>query len=166
MQYTTLGRTNLKVSRIGFGAWGIGGGAPILHWEGMWKARDEVSQRSLIKSDKGRINFFDTALEYGNGHSEKLIAHVLGDKKDIIIATKIPPLDGHWPARNRNINKVFPKEWIIKKARESYKNLGRRTIDILQLHVWLDDWYDSKTWREAFKELKRGPIQIFWHIHK
>lgn len=163
MQYTTLGKTGLRVSRIGFGGWEIGGGAPVLRWKDMWKADDRLSKLSLMEAYENGINFFDTALAYEDGHSERLIAEVLKDK-DIIIATKVPPLDGHWPARNKDINKVFPKDYIIEKAKESYKNLGERTIDLLQLHVWLDGWFDSNTWREAFGVLQRGGIAKFFGV--
>lgn len=161
MQYTTLGKTGLKVSRIGFGGWGIGGGAPVLRWKDMWRADDKSSKQSLLNAYNNGVNFFDTALIYGDGHSEKLIANVLGDK-EIIVATKVPPMDWHWPARNKDIEEVFPKEWIIEKAKESYKNLGNRTIDILFLHTWLDEWIKSTDWRDAFRILKKeGTAKYF-----
>lgn len=159
MKYTTLGKTRLKISRIGFGAWGIGGGAPVLRWADMWKADNKLSKVSLLKAFENGINFYDTALGYGDGHSERLIRDTLGDE-EIIIATKIPPLDGHWPAQNNDINQVFPKEYIIAKAKESYKNLGRK-IDLLQLHVWKDEWFKSSVWREALNKLKKEGITKF-----
>lgn len=163
MHYTTLGKTGLKISRIGFGAWGIGGGAPILRWKDMWKADDKLSEQSLLNAYEAGVNFFDTALAYGDGHSEKLIAETLTGK-DIIVATKIPPLDGHWPARNTDISQVFPKDYIIDKAKESYRNLGGKTIDLLQLHVWLDDWLDSNAWREAFFQLKKAGVARYFGV--
>ncbi len=163
MIYTTLGKTNLKISKIGFGAWGIGGGASNLSWKYMWKADDAISKISLMKAFENGINFYDTALEYGEGHSEKLIRSVL-DGKSVVIATKVPPKDGHWPARDGDINNVFPKEYIIQKAKESYRNLGNRTIDILQLHVWLDNWFDSDEWRDAFQILKDEKIARFFGV--
>jgi len=163
MQYTTLGKTNLKISRIGFGAWGIGGGAPIHTWQDMWKANDIRSKKSLLKAYDSGINFYDTALTYANGHSERLIANTL-NRENIIVATKVPPLDGHWPAQNKDINKVFPKEYIIEKARTSFKNLGGKPIDILQLHVWLDEWFDSNVWREAFAVLRKEGVAKFFGV--
>jgi len=160
MEYAILGKTNLRISRIGFGGWGIGGGAPVLKWKDMWKADDKLSKQSLLNAYKNEINFFDTALEYANGHSERLIADTLSGK-DIIVATKVPPLDGHWPAKNKDINQVFPTDYIIKKAKESYENLGKKTIDLLQLHVWMDDWFESKNWRKAFAILKKEGIIKF-----
>lgn len=163
MQYTTLGKTGFKISRIGFGTWGIGGGAPVLRWADMWKADDKLSKKSLLKAYEAGVNFFDTALVYADGHSERLIADTLKGK-EIVVATKVPPKDWHWPARNKNITEVFPKDWILEKARESYKNLGNRTVDLLLLHVWLDDWFDSNVWREAFRQLKKEGIARFFGI--
>jgi len=160
MEYTILGKTNLRISRIGFGGWGIGGGAPVLRWKDMWKADDKLSKQSLSKAYENSINFFDTALIYSDGHSERLINETLYDK-NIIVATKVPPLDNHWPAKNKDINQVFPTDYIIKKARESYENLGKKTIDLLQLHVWRDEWFESKNWREAFVTLKKEGIIKF-----
>lgn len=163
MQYYTLGKTNLKISRIGFGGWGIGGGAPVLRWTDMWKADDKLSRKSLLTAYEQGVNFYDTALAYADGHSERLIAETLKGK-EIIVATKVPPKDWHWPARNKDINAVFPKDWILDKARESFKNLGNKIIDLLQLHVWSDYWYDSNVWREAFAQLKKEGIAKYFCI--
>jgi aryl-alcohol dehydrogenase-like predicted oxidoreductase len=64
MNYRTLGKTGLSVSEIGYGAWGIGKGA----WVG---ASDEESLKALHKAIDLGLNFIDTALAYGEGHSEK-----------------------------------------------------------------------------------------------
>jgi aryl-alcohol dehydrogenase-like predicted oxidoreductase len=157
MDYTILGKTGLRISRIGFGGWGIGGGAPLLRWSDMWKADDTASRKSISLAYDLGINFFDTALAYADGHSERLIAETLRGK-DYVIATKVPPMDRHWPARNTDINAVFPEDWILAKARESFGNLGNRTIDLLQLHVWRDEWLDSPVWRRAFERLKKQGI--------
>ena len=74
MNYRVLGRTNFKVSEIGFGAWGIG----AAQWIG---AEDQVSLKALKAARDAGINFFDTALAYGNGHSERLIAQAFGDER-------------------------------------------------------------------------------------
>ncbi|MBI3366165.1 aldo/keto reductase [Candidatus Roizmanbacteria bacterium] len=156
MKYTTLGKTKLRVSRIGFGGWGIGG-------KDMWEINEEQSKQSLLKAYQNGINFFDTALYYGNGYGEKIMGQTLKDKH-IIIATKVPPFDDQWPTINKDIDKVFPKDYIVEKAKESFKNLGNRTIDLLQLHVWLDDWFESNSWREAFTILKKEKIARFFGV--
>src|SRR5579859_5374244 len=93
MYYRTLGRTGLQVSEIGYGAWGISGSG----WTG---AQDQESLQALQRAIDLGANFIDTALGYGEGHSERLIGQVLGRNLDkrIIVATKIPPKNGRWPA--------------------------------------------------------------------
>ena len=90
MQYRKLGRTNLEVSEIGFGAWAIGGG---------WGPQSEKdSLDALHKAIDLGVNFIDTAAGYGNGKSERIIGQVLKERKEeIIVATKTPPVDGKWP---------------------------------------------------------------------
>jgi aryl-alcohol dehydrogenase-like predicted oxidoreductase len=155
MKYTTLGKTGLQISRIGFGAWGIG--------QDLWQADDTVSKQSLLDAYANGVTFFDTALAYANGHSERLIAEALTGK-NIVVATKVPPLNFQWPAKDPDISHTFPKEYIIEKARESYANLGKRTIDVLQLHVWLDDWFESNEWRDAFAVLRKEGIVKFFGV--
>lgn len=164
MEYTTFGKTGLRISKLGFGGWGIGGGAPVLRWADMWKADDEESKKSLKRALELGINFFDTAYVYADGHSERLIGEVFKDK-DVIIATKIPPKNMHWPVQKGiDIKEVFPKDYIIEMAYKSFENFGKRTIDLLQLHVWTDTWVDVPDWQEAFKELKDKKIANFFGV--
>src|SRR5213596_3972919 len=93
MKSRPLGDTEYRVSEIGFGAWGIGGE--------MWRGVDDSEGRKALREavEQG-ITFFDTALAYGAGHSERLIGEVL--KEEIrsgraIVATKIPPRNQQWP---------------------------------------------------------------------
>ena len=62
MNYRTLGRTGLRVSEVGYGAWGIG----AKQWIG---ASDEESRLALDRAIDLGLNFIDTALAYGDGHS-------------------------------------------------------------------------------------------------
>lgn len=66
MNYRKLGKTNLTVSEIGFGTWGIGGNAYGL-------VDDDESKKALKVALESGINFYDTADLYGNGHSEELL---------------------------------------------------------------------------------------------
>ena len=93
MRYRQLGRTGITVSEIGFGAWGIGGA--------MWQGSDDERSLSALSAalDAG-CTFIDTALAYGNGHSERLIARVLATRTEpVAVASKIPPKNQIWPAR-------------------------------------------------------------------
>lgn len=157
MKYRTLGKTGISVSEIGYGAWGIGGEL----WLG---AKDDESIKALNTAIDLGVNFIDTALVYGNGHSEQLVGKVVKERKErVYVATKVPPKNGKWPARPRTLLRdAFPYDHILQSAETSLRNLGMDTIDILQLHVWNDDWTDESEWSDAIAKLKeQGKIRHF-----
>lgn len=157
MKYRTLGQTGLRVSEIGFGAWGIGGG--------MWQGSDDAeSLRALHKAIDLGINFIDTALAYGEGHSERLIGNFLRQRSErIYVATKIPPKNRQWPPRkDSSPQETFPKDYIIECTEESLKNLRVDCLDVQQFHVWVDEWLWKGDWQEAIQLLKeQGKIRYF-----
>jgi len=156
MEYRTLGRTGIEVSEVGYGAWGIGG----VQWTG---GDDDEARRALnLAIDQG-LNFIDTALAYGGGHSEELVGEVARARKEpITIATKIPPKNLQWPARAVPLRDVFPHDYIIECTERSLRNLGVETIDLQQLHVWHDNWADETEWIEALLKLRQqGKIRYF-----
>jgi aryl-alcohol dehydrogenase-like predicted oxidoreductase len=157
MRYRKLGRTNFEISEIGYGAWGIGG----VQWLG---GADDESVRALRTALDLGLNFIDTALAYGDGHSEQLVGKVVREiRQRIYVATKVPPKNWLWPARpGIGIDQVFPYRHIMDSAERSLKNLGLETIDVLQLHVWNPEWIGCDDWRRASEDLKRsGKIRAF-----
>src|SRR5216684_5069734 len=114
MRHRKLGRTNLEVSEIGYGAWGIGG----KQWLG---GSDDESIAALHMAIELGLNFIDTALAYGDGHSEKLVGQVARSaKKNVLLATKVPPKNRLWPARpGISIDQVFPYDYIIESTDQS-----------------------------------------------
>lgn len=83
MKYRNLGRSGIKVSEIGFGAWTIG-----LDWWGK-KIEDDEAIRMLKKAYDAGINFFETADMYGKGKSEKLMAQAFkGMRGEVVYSTK------------------------------------------------------------------------------
>jgi aryl-alcohol dehydrogenase-like predicted oxidoreductase len=155
MKYRKLGRTNIEVSEIGYGAWGIGG----MQWLG---GTDDESLASLRRAIELGLNFIDTALAYGAGHSEELVGKVVRDSgRRIYVATKVPPKNQLWPAHpGIGIEQVFPYDYIMRSTERSLKNLGVETIDLQQLHVWNPEWIARDEWRRAFEGLKRsGKVQ-------
>jgi aryl-alcohol dehydrogenase-like predicted oxidoreductase len=77
MNYGSLGKTGLQVSKLGYGAWGIG--------KTMWLgADDDESLRSLRRAIDQGVNFIDTALGYGDGHSEKLVGKVAREAGGVV----------------------------------------------------------------------------------
>jgi aryl-alcohol dehydrogenase-like predicted oxidoreductase len=156
MKYRTLGRTGIEVSEIGYGAWGIGG----IQWTG---GDDEEAKRALnLAIDQG-LNFIDTALAYGEGHSERLVGEVIRSRSERIqIATKVPPKNREWPARGVSLHEVFTYNYIIESTEQSLKNLGLETIDLQQLHVWHDNWTEEPEWIEALTALReQGKVRYF-----
>jgi aryl-alcohol dehydrogenase-like predicted oxidoreductase len=75
-------------------------------------------------------------------------------RETIYIATKVPPANREWPAA-KPAAEVFPAEHIRKSAETSLKNLGLPRIDLLQLHVWLDDYLKADWIRDTFAALQR-----------
>src|SRR5258706_3769997 len=129
MKTRMLGRTGIEVSEIGFGAWGLG----ATMWRGV---PDDETLAAVHAADSAGVTFIDTALAYGDGHSERLIAKA---KTNVVVATKIPPLDGAWPAAaDSNIADVFPASYVRACTETSLRNLGGDAIALQQLHVWHD----------------------------
>lgn len=131
MNERAFGKTNLKVSEVGFGGWGLGGPAmagdiPI----GWGKVDDDQSIAALHRSFDLGIRFFDTADFYGLGHSEELIGQAFGDRKDVVIATKV----GHRLGSDQEIMLDYSKSHILKACEDSLRRLRRSVIDFYQLH--------------------------------
>lgn len=157
MKYRKLGRTGLDVSEIGYGAWGIGG----IQWKG---GRDEESVGALKTALASGLNFIDTALAYGEGHSERIVGEVLREVgSQALVATKIPPKNQVWPARSgHKIDDVFPYEYSVACTEQSLRNLGREQIDLQQFHVWNPEWLEREDWCRAIEDLKTsGKVRYF-----
>ncbi len=164
MKSRTLGSTGYSVSEIGYGGWGLGAD--------MWRGVDDAQAREALRAavDQG-VTFFDTALAYGSGHSERLIGEVLRDEirsGRALVATKVPPLNQEWPGRaNRPLAAVFPTRHIATSTETSLKNLGVDALSLQQLHVWHDAWLADPTWGECHAQmarLKREGKVLHWGI--
>jgi aryl-alcohol dehydrogenase-like predicted oxidoreductase len=157
MRFRRLGRTNLEVSEIGYGAWGIGKG-----WWG--ETDDRLSLRALLRALEYGVNFIDTAYGYGDGHSERLIAKAFQEyRARVLVATKIPLKSGDWPPKpGTRAQEAFPAPWIIEHTEKSLRNLQTDCLDVQQLHIWRDEWVEEAEWREAVARLTRqGKIRFF-----
>ena len=148
MQYRTFGRTGWQVSEIGYGMWGMAG------WTG---SDDEESRGSLDRAVELGCTFFDTAWAYGDGRSEQLLGELLKRHpgKRLYTATKIPPKNRQWPARDHYaLDEVFPADYIREYTEMSLRNMGIQTMDLQQFHVWSDTWAADNRWQRAVSELK------------
>jgi aryl-alcohol dehydrogenase-like predicted oxidoreductase len=157
LQYRTLGRTGLRLSEIGFGAWGIGKG-----WWG--ETPDDLSIRTLIRAFESGVRFVDTAYYYGTGHSERLIAKAFDAYgARVPVATKVPLKSPDWPPPpGTPAAAAFPPDWIVEHTEKSLRNLKTDAIDLQQLHIWRDEWLREPGWQEAVARLKaEGKIRFF-----
>ncbi len=157
MKYRRLGRTNLEVSEIGFGAWGIG--------KGWWGGTDDpLSVRALLRALELGVSFIDTAHGYGDGHSERLIAKAFQEYRERVpVATKVPLKTHDWPPKlGTRAKEAFPSAWIIEHTEKSLRNLHTDCIDLQQLHIWRDEWVQESEWRKTIEQLKQeGKIRFF-----
>lgn len=146
MEYRTLGGSDLEVSVIGFGAWGIGG-APFWKTEG-----DDESIRAIRKAFDLGITLFDTAPVYGFGHSEELMGKALKPVRDkAIIATKCGL---SWSKEELGaISNDCTKKAILKEIDQSLKRLQTDWIDLYQVH-WPDPKTPQKETMEALLEIQ------------
>jgi aryl-alcohol dehydrogenase-like predicted oxidoreductase len=157
VHYRRLGRTGLEVSEVGYGAWGIGKS----QWIG---AEDDESLKALNRAIDLGLNFIDTALAYGEGHSERLVGQVVKERDETVyVATKVPPKNKVWPAPSGlHPDETFPGNYVRECTEQSLKNLGLETIDVQQFHVWHDEWVGERNWLEAVEDLKgEGKIRSF-----
>lgn len=123
MKDRVLGRTGIRVSEIGFGAWAIGGTS-------YGPTRDEDSLDALEAAWEQGVNFYDTADVYGQGHSEELIGKFLkGRREKAVIATKVG-----WDFYHGGQKKNFDPDYFRFACDQSLKRLQIDTIDLYQLH--------------------------------
>jgi len=130
MQYRQLGRTDMRVATISFGAWAIGG---------TWgTVQDEESLAALHKAIDLGVNFIDTADVYGDGRSERLVARLRKERKGdkIFVATKA---GRRLPAQ---VPEGYSRENLNAWVDRSLKNLETEAIDLLQLHCPPTALYD------------------------
>ena len=156
MRYRTFGRTGWQVSDVGYGMWGMAG------WTG---SKDEESHGSLDRAIELGCNFFDTAWAYGDGRSERILGETLRRHSGarLFVATKIPPKNRQWPARNgHTLDEVFPTDYVREYTEKSLSNIGVSSLDLQQFHVWNDRWAGDERWQRAVRALKdEGLVKAF-----
>jgi aryl-alcohol dehydrogenase-like predicted oxidoreductase len=152
MNSRTFGRTGWKVSEIGFGAWGIGGGA----WGG---ADEEESMRALHAALDCGITFFDTADVYGDGLSERLIARLRRERTEPFhVATKAGR------RLNPHVASGYTAENIRGFVDRSLQNLAVERLDLLQLHCPPTEIYYRPEMFAALDELVTAGKIAFYGV--
>ncbi|MBZ0289857.1 MAG: aldo/keto reductase, partial [Anaerolineae bacterium] len=150
MEYRILGRTGWKVSEVSFGAWAIGSA---------WGAVDDnESTAAMHRAIDLGVNFIDTADGYGDGHSERLIAQLLKDRKGetIYVATKVGR------RLNPHVADGYNAENLTRFVERSLQNLDVDCLDIVQLHCPPTDVYYRPEVFDALDTLMRqGKIRHY-----
>ena len=127
MQYTTLGRTGLTVSRLALGCMSYGDPT----WRS-WVLTDDDAQPFFRRAIEAGINFFDTSDMYSLGASEEVTGRALrryGNLDELVIATKV-----HFPMTDGPNMKGLGRKHIVQGCEASLKRLGVDTIDLYQIH--------------------------------
>lgn len=129
MTTRTLGNSDLKISRVGYGAWAIGGEG----WAFSWGPQDENDSIAAIhRSLECGVNWIDTAAVYGLGHSEEVVAKALSQWKGArpYVFTKCARV---WDA-DRKVSTVLKPESVMRECEASLKRLKIEVIDLYQVH--------------------------------
>lgn len=165
----TLGKSNLEVSALGMGCWAIGGpweivpedGADVIQ-AGWGQIDDDESVKAIQAGLEMGVNFFDTAANYGAGHSEKILGKALGSRRsEVVIATKFGFLvDEQAKMITGDDDVIF--ENLRQDCENSLRRLGTDYIDIYQLHQGGYDPEKIPALMEALEDLvKEGKIRWY-----
>jgi aryl-alcohol dehydrogenase-like predicted oxidoreductase len=148
-----LGATGLRISRVGLGAWAIGGGG----WQFGWGPQeDDESIGAIHRALELGVNWIDTAAVYGFGHSEEIVGRALrGLRERPYVFTKCSRLDDG----AGQVRSSLKRDSILREAEASLKRLGLDAIDLYQIHWPIPDEDIEEGW-SAMAELKeRGLVR-------
>lgn len=127
----TLGRTGMEITRVGLGAWAIGGNG----WQGGWGAQDDdESVATILRAVECGINWIDTAAAYGLGHAEEVVGKALSrlpDDERPLVFTKCGLV---WDPGGTTVRNVLAPESIRRECEDSLCRLGVDRIDLYQFH--------------------------------
>lgn len=152
MQTQQLGNTDMQITRIGFGAWAIGGG----NWAFGWGPQDDGEAIAAMHRavDKG-MNWIDTAAVYGLGHSEELVAKALrGMSQKPFIFTKCGLV---WDEK-RKTSQNLKAASLKKECEDSLRRMEVETIDLYQIH-WPVDADIEEAWGMMAQLKQEGKVR-------
>jgi aryl-alcohol dehydrogenase-like predicted oxidoreductase len=147
MRTAMLGRAGLEITRVGFGAWAIGGG----NWDWGWGDQDDdESVAAIHRALELGVNWIDTAAQYGLGHSEEVVARALeGVEPRPYVFTK----GGQPEGPNRTSFQTLKRDSLLSECEGSLRRLRLDAIDLYQIHWPIPDGEVEEGW-SALAELK------------
>ena len=149
MRKVRLGRTDLEITPVGFGAWAIGGTG----WRGAWGHQDdEEAVGAIRRAVELGINWVDTAAVYGLGHSEELVAAALKGFSEADRPFVFNKCSLVWD-ENGTVHNVLKKDSVKRECEASLGRLQADVIDLYQVH-WPNPDEDIEEGWSALAELK------------
>jgi aryl-alcohol dehydrogenase-like predicted oxidoreductase len=142
-----LGNTGLEISRVGFGAWAIGGGGYDWGWGSQ---EDDDSIAAIHHALELGVDWIDTAAQYGFGHSEQVVGRALvGLDRRPFVFTK----GGQPEGPGRTTIQSLRRDSLLREVHGSLERLGIDAIDLYQVHWPIPDDELDEGW-STFAELK------------
>jgi aryl-alcohol dehydrogenase-like predicted oxidoreductase len=151
---TRLGRTDMHLTRTGFGAWAIGGG----DWAFAWGNQDDSASVAAIRhAVESGINWIDTAAVYGLGHSELVVAAALADLPEADRPYVFTKGGLVWDPANRSAapRRVGAPASLRAEVEASLRRLRVERIDLYQMHWPAEDGTPVEDYWQVFTDLKR-----------
>lgn len=145
----------LPLTPIGLGTWAMGGG----EWKFGWGSQDDQESVQAIHAaiDAG-INWIDTAAIYGHGHSERVVAQAIKDRREeLVIATKCGRV---WVNDSREIGKCLRRDSIFREVEASLQRLEIDVIDLYQLHWPEPDEEVEEGWSAIRELIEAGKVRF------
>ena len=150
---TELGRTGLQITRVGLGAWAIGGSA--FDW-GWGPQDDEDSIAAIHHALERGVNWIDTAAQYGHGHSEEVVGRALeGVRERPLVFTK----GGQPQGPNRTTTQSLKRDSLRREAETSLERLRSEAIDLYQIHWPTPDDEIEEGWTTLVELREEGLVR-------
>jgi aryl-alcohol dehydrogenase-like predicted oxidoreductase len=153
LRTSELGATGLKITRVGFGAWAIGGGG----YEGGWGPQDDEDSIAAIRHAVALgVNWIDTAAQYGLGHSERVVGRALaGLEPRPYVFTK----GGQPEGPGRTTTRSLRRDSLLREVEGSRERLGVEAIDLYQIHWPVPDEEIEEGWSTLAELKERGMVR-------
>lgn len=150
-----LGTTDMQITRVGFGAWAIGGADWAFGWG---RQEDDQSVAAIRHALERGVNWIDTAAVYGLGHSEEVVAAALktlpADRRPYVF-TKCGLV---WDERDRSAapRRIGSADSLRREVENSLRRLGVERIDLYQMHWPTEDGTPLEDYWQTLLDLKRA----------
>jgi aryl-alcohol dehydrogenase-like predicted oxidoreductase len=148
-----LGRTGLEITRVGFGAWAIGGGG----YDWGWGSQDDgESVAAIHHAVELGVNWIDTAAQYGFGHSEQIVGRALaGLDPQPYVFTK----GGQPEGPNKTTIQSLRRDSLLREVEGSLERLGIDAIDLYQIHWPIPDGEIEEGWATLAELKEQGLVR-------